>query len=328
MYNRFLITGATGFLGRTVVEMLVRRGADVRALVLPNDPYENMLPDGVQRSVGNICDEDSLNDFFENVEPNTCLIHCAGIVSIASDVNRILFDVNIQGTENIVRQCLKHKVARMIYVSSVHAFPDKPMGKVIDERDDIVPARVSGDYAKSKAAATNIAENAIRNGLNVGIVFPSGIIGPGDVAVSGIALMLKQYLKGRLPLAVAGGYDFVDVRDVAQGIIHCAEYGEMGERYILSGHYSTIRNMLGISGKIVNSKRRAVYLPVKAARLFARIYESYCIRRKKPLFFTPYAVDVLASNGLFSHFAATNRFGYQPRPLEETLRDMIPRLEG
>lgn len=134
--------------------------------------------------------------------------------------------------------------------------------------------------------------------------------------------MAKSFLAGKLPLAVRGGYDFVDVRDVARGILACSESGEPGKGYILSGHYVTIRKMLQLVGKTAKLRYRPIGLPLGLAKLAAPYYERRSLKERKPLFFTPYSVSVLASNGRFSHAAASERFAYQPRPVEETLRDM------
>mgnify|MGYP000001741226 FL=1 len=134
--------------------------------------------------------------------------------------------------------------------------------------------------------------------------------------------MAKSFLAGKLPFAVRGGYDFVDVRDVANGILACSESGEPGKGYILSGHYVTIRRMLQIIGAAAKRRYRPICLPLGLARLAAPYYERRSLKARKPLFFTPYSISVLASNGCFSHAAASKCFAYQPRPLEQTLRDM------
>ena len=134
--------------------------------------------------------------------------------------------------------------------------------------------------------------------------------------------MAKSFLAGKLPFAVRGGYDFVDVRDVAKGILACSESGEPGKGYILSGHYITIRKMLQLVGKAAKLKYHPICLPLSLAKLAAPYYERRSLKDRKPLFFTPYSVAVLASNGQFSHAAASKCFAYQPRPMEETLWDM------
>ena len=322
MFDKYLVTGATGFLGRAVAEELVRRKAQVHALVLHDDPYTDVLPKEVRTVIGDVCDKSSLSDFFADADSRTCVIHCAGIVSVASRPGPRLYQVNVGGTWKVLRQCMEHDVGKMVYVSSVHAIPEKPKGCIISEDCEFSPGLVDGDYAKSKAATTELVFDAAERGLNASIVFPSGIIGPGDLQGGSFTSMAKSFLSGKLPFAVRGGYDFVDVRDVARGILACSESGEPGKGYILSGCYVTIRRMLQLVGKAAKLKYRSICLPLGLARLAAPYYERRSLRERKPLFFTPYSVSVLASNGQFSHAAASERFAYQPRPIEETLGDM------
>ena len=322
MFDKYLVTGATGFLGRAVAEELVRRKAQVHALVLHDDPYTDLLPKEVRTVIGDVCDKSSLSDFFADADSRTCVIHCAGIVSVASRPGPRLYQVNVGGTWKVLRQCMEHDVGKMVYVSSVHAIPEKSKGCIISEDCEFSPGLVDGDYAKSKAAATELVFDAAERGLNASIVFPSGIIGPGDLQGGSFTSMAKSFLSGKLPFAVRGGYDFVDVRDVARGILACSESGEPGKGYILSGCYVTIRRMLQLVGKAAKLKYRSICLPLGLARLAAPYYERRSLRERNPLFFTPYSVSVLASNGQFSHAAASERFAYQPRPIEETLGDM------
>ena len=322
MFDKYLVTGATGFLGRAVAEELVRRKAQVHALVLHDDPCIHLLPKEVHTVIGDVCDKGSLSDFFADADGRTCVIHCAGIVSVASRPGPRLYQVNVGGTWRVLRQCMEHDVGKMVYVSSVHAIPEKPKGCIITEDCEFSPGLVDGDYAKSKAAATELVFDAAERGLNASIVLPSGIIGPGDLQGGSFTSMAKSFLAGKLPLAVRGGYDFVDVRDVANGILACSESGEPGKGYILSGCYVTIRRMLQLVGKAAKLKYRPICLPLGLARLAAPYYERRSLRERKPLFFTPYSVSVLASNGQFSHAAASECFAYQPRPMEETLGDM------
>lgn len=322
MFDQYLVTGATGFLGRAVAEELVRRRAQVHALVLRDDPYIHLLPKEVHTVIGDVCVESSLTDFFADADSRTCVIHCAGIVSVASRPGSKLYQVNVGGTWRILRQCMKHNVGKMVYVSSVHAIPERPKGCIITEDCEFSPGLVDGDYAKSKATATELAFAAAERGLNASVVFPSGIIGPGDIQGGSFTSMAKSFLRGKLPFAVRGGYDFVDVRDVAKGILDCSENGEPGKGYILSGHYVTIRKMLQLVGKTAKQKYRPICLPLGLAKLAAPYYEHRSLKKRKPLFFTPYSVAVLASNGQFSHAAASECFAYHPRPVKDTLRDM------
>ena len=167
----------------------------------------------------------------------------------------------------------------------------------------------------------------LMEGLNASVVFPSGIIGPGDLGKGSITNMLLSFLAGKLPLAVKGGYDFVDVRDVAEGIVSCVEKGVRGKCYILSGHYATIRDILETVAGSTGIKKAVSYIPIALAKIVAPFYELDSIRRKKKLFFTPYAVHVLQSNARFSKKASENDLGYTPRSLKETLLDTVKWLK-
>lgn len=322
MFKKYYITGATGFLGRHVIMALAGKKADIFALVMENDPHARELPEWVNVCRGNVCDNASLKDFLTEADEESCLIHCAGVVSVASRPGEKIYKVNVGGTRNILRHAEEKRIGKMVYVSSVHAIPEKPKGTEITEETSFSPELVKGDYAKSKAMATALAFEAAERGLNISIVFPSGIIGPGDTDGS-VTYMLRTLSRGRLPMAVKGGYDFVDVRDVAAGIMDCTEKGVPGHGYILSGQYVQLREILETAKEAMHIRRGISYLPVKLAKLVAPLYEKWSLRKKRPLFFTPYAVAVLESNGRFSRRAAAAAFGYQPRDFKSSIRDMV-----
>ena len=328
MDEKFLITGATGFLGRTVIAELMQRGKRVRALVLPNDPFVENLPADTEVVFGDVCDDLSLERFFSGADSRTCVIHCAGIVSVASHPGERLYKVNIGGTNNVLRHSEKHEVGKLIYVSSVHAIPEKPTGTAMDEDVVFSPDKVRGDYAKSKAIATSLVLEAAARGLNASVVYPSGIIGPGDIGKGSITSMLISYLSGKMPFAVKGGYDFVDVRDVAAGIVSCAERGEPGKGYILSGHYATIRDILTLAKAEAGMTRGPVCLPICFAEFAAPFAEKRSAGKNQSLFFTPYSISVLKSNGRFNRSAAETRLGYSPRSLESSIGDTVRWIYG
>ena len=323
MFRNYLVTGASGFLGRTVLAELKEKGACVRALVMENDPLAVNLPDWVSVVYGDVCDEASLNRFFSGADSQTCVIHCAGIVSVASHPGDRIYRVNVGGTNNILRHCEKAGVGKLIHVSSVHAIPEKPKGTEITEDAVFSPELVRGDYAKSKAIATSLVFEAARRGLNASVIFPTGIIGPGDLGQGSITNMLLSFLAGKLPIAVKGGYDFVDVRDVAAGIVSCAEQGQQGYGYILSGQYASIRDILNAAKDALELKRAVSFLPICFAKLIAPFYERRSLRKKQTLYFTPYAVAVLGSNSRFNRSAAAAAFGYAPRSLQSSIRDTV-----
>ena len=105
MYQNYLITGATGFLGSAVVQLLLAHGCRVLALVMNNDPLIHTLPKNVTTFFGDLTDQDSLRDFFAAGGDNFCVLHCAGLVSISSKPGEAIYAVNVQGTQNILNLC-------------------------------------------------------------------------------------------------------------------------------------------------------------------------------------------------------------------------------
>ncbi len=251
----YIITGITGHLGNTVVRCLRGCGEKIIGLLLPGE--KNPFPD-VEAVYGDVTEKDSLRELFAYAK-DSIVIHCAGKVSISSFDGLEMWNTNVAGTRNMVNLSMEYGVRKFIYVSSVHAIPEKPDGLEISEITDFCPENVVGDYAKTKSAATAYVLEAFQKGLPACVVHPSGIIGPYDPGLGQMSAVLQLYLKKRLPVGVDGGYDFVDVRDVAKGIVSCCENGKAGECYILSGHYYSIKTFLELAAKEVSRQAPRMY---------------------------------------------------------------------
>ena len=327
MGTLFLVTGATGHLGNTIIQKLISGGEKVRALVLDGDKLANNLPAEVELCVGDVSNIKTLSPFFDSRGNDLIVIHCAGIISISSGKSKKIYDTNVNGTRNIVELCNKHHVKKLVYVSSVHALPVLPHGKIMFEVSTFSPKKVKGTYAKTKAEATALVLDAASQGLNVSIVHPSGIIGPFDHGCSPMtALFLHLSLKN-LPACVTGGYDFVDVRDVAEGIISCCHSGRNGECYILSGNYIPVFEIVKAICKEVGTKTPKI-IPIWLAKIAAPFSELYSSISHKPSLFTSYSLYTLSSNAVFSYKKAERELGYKPRPFLETVSDTVAWLRN
>lgn len=315
------LTGATGHMGQAVARELLARGARVRALVQPGDRLADTLPPGVERVPGDVTDAPSLDRFLD-VPGEKRVIHCAGVITIAGRPDPRLERVNVGGTRNMLGAALRAQVSRFVYVGSVHAIPEDASGQPMREPDAFDPARVVGQYAKSKAAAAREVLAAAKSGLHATLALPSGLLGPYDYARGHMARMLEAVAGGRLRAVVRGGYDFADTRDVAGGLCACLERGRAGESYILAGGWHSVFEIA--RGYCAALKRKPVgtVLPLWAARMAAPFAEGAALISGAPALFTAYSLHTLKAPAHFSCEKAARELGYAARPLMETLRDM------
>ncbi|WMJ22461.1 NAD-dependent epimerase/dehydratase family protein [Paludicola sp. MB14-C6] len=324
MNKIYIVTGAFGHLGNTIVRKLVALGETVRGLVLPNETSPALEGYNVEVVKGNVCDINSMEPLFACEEPTEFyVIHTAGIVSISSRYLQKVYDVNVNGTKNIIELCKRNHVKRFVHVSSVHAIPEPDNNQTIHEINQFNEKSVVGLYAKTKAIATQLVLDSVKDGLDAVIVHPSGIIGPNDYGHAHLTQLIMDYLDGRLTACVKGGYDFVDVRDVADGIISACHNGEKGECYILSNRYCSIPDLLNNLHQISGKKKIKTILPLWIAKATAPLSEIYYKLKKQPPLYTSYSLHTLKSNANFTHKKANRQLGYQPRDLKLTLKDTV-----
>ena len=317
----YIITGICGHLGNTLAHKLVAKGHTVSGLALPNEDSSMLegLPVNLYR--GDIRDEASLLPLFENAK-DAYVIHCAGIITVASGVSRLVEDVNVRGTENILSMCGRFSVRRLVYISTVDIIPQLQHGYTA-EAAFFDPGAYQSQYAVTKAKASNLVLQAAKEGLSAVVVHPTAIVGPGDYGTGPATKMILMYLSGKLTLAVKGGYDFVDVRDVANGVIAAAEKGRSGECYILGGAYLTIHQALNLLAKVSGGANVRRTLPGWLVRLSVPLLELSCrITKKKPAV-TASSLDVLESNGHYSTEKARNELGYLPRDIKDSFTDTV-----
>lgn len=169
---------------------------------------------------GDVRDKASLEPLFADTEEQEVIvIHTAGIIDISAKASAAMAAVNVGGTRNVAELCLAHKVRRLVYVSSGARHPRKGRPAGAGRSGSFLPDAVVGGYAKTKAEATQIVLDAVQRGLDAVVVHPSGILGPYDRTGNHLVQLVTTYIQGKLPACVRGGYDFVDVRDVAAGCL-------------------------------------------------------------------------------------------------------------
>ncbi|MEG0995117.1 MAG: NAD-dependent epimerase/dehydratase family protein [Bacilli bacterium] len=323
MEKVYLVTGAAGHLGNTIVRKLLEKKGLIRVFILKGDtfPIEDKR---ISIFYGDVTDKETIKPFVQGLEKTDSIcIHCAGIVSIASRYEEKVYQVNVNGTKNIMDACMENNIKRVIHVSSVHAIKENKDGSIIKEATSFSKDNVEGLYAKTKAEASAYVLCMAKKGLNVSIVHPSGIFGPGDYGHGHLTQLIIDYCNHRLTAAVKGGYDFVDVRDVADGIISCITKGSSGKCYILSNKHFEIKEILEMLHEITGHKKIKTILPIWFAKLTAPLSEWYYRLKKQPPLYTSYSLYTLTTNSLFTHKLATKELNYHPRPMNDTLRDTV-----
>jgi len=316
-----VVTGATGHIGNVLVRELITRGHSVRALVLPDDDCRPLADLNTKITYGDVTDLKSLESAFVGAD---FVYHLAGIVTIMPGMKKVLEHVNVGGVRNVATACRASGVRRLVYTSSVHAIAEPPRSTVIDESQPFDPDRVLGDYARSKARATLLLLDEVsKGGLDAVICCPTGVIGPWDYGISNIGQLILDFASGYLKSYVKGAYDFVDVRDVAHGIILAAEKGQSGRHYIFSGSQVQVPELMKELEQRIGYPAPTYEIPsaiARAAGVLASVY--YRLVQRRPVF-TAYSIDVLRSNSQVSSARARDELGFTTRPWQDSIHDHV-----
>lgn len=315
-----LVTGATGHIGNVLVKELLRKGEKVRVLVLPGEDLTPLNGLEVEIFHGNVLDTDSIAAALNGID---YVFHLAGIISIMPGQDQLVHDVNVNGTANMVKAARAAGVKRFVYTSSIHAFKRVQHGIVIDEDIPIDPDSTIAAYDRSKAEATLAVLAESKMGLPAVIVCPTGVLGPFDYKGSELGILIQDWMAHRVNFLIEGKYDFVDVRDVVQGMISARDRGTIGQIYILSGESIRVIDIWRMVKELVDFKSSFIQIPTKLAMFTAKISQVYYnLSHSKPRF-TTYSIETLHSNSSITNIKARTALGYSPRSLRETIRDTV-----
>lgn len=320
-----VITGGKGYVGYALVKELEARGARMRLLLRTDSPYF----DGIdcEKFMGDVTNLEQLEQAFEGAET---VYHVAGIVDISGTKDKQVWNVNYEGTKNVVAACKKCGVKTLVYCSSVDAIAVREDMNIIREAKSFDPDLLEGAYAKSKASATQYVLDNADDDLKVCVVHPSCCIGPYDNNnTSSVGTMLRLYLKGLFPVTMDfGGYNFVDVRDIAKGMVAAAEKGGNGECYILSGYAHTLDEFIRTLAYVCDKKPPKIKLRKSMIMKLLPEIEKVFDALKLPPLLNEYSVRKLCENCNFSCFKAKTELGYNPMTLEESLRDTVEWMQA
>ncbi|HJQ99740.1 MAG TPA: hopanoid-associated sugar epimerase [Candidatus Polarisedimenticolaceae bacterium] len=253
-----LVTGGTGFIGAHVVRALLARGREVRCLVRPGTPRDNLAGLPVEIAAGDLNDAASLARACAGAD---IVYHVAADYRLYARDPREIYRVNVEGTRSLLRAAGEAGVTRFVHTSSVGALGLTKDGSPADETTPVTLDQVVGHYKRSKFLAEREAEAAAAAGLPVVIVNPSTPIGEYDIKPTPTGQVIVDFLARRMPAYVRTGLNLVDAKDVAEGHLLAAERGRVGERYILGHRNMTLKEMLDLLAEITGLPAPRVRVP-------------------------------------------------------------------
>jgi dihydroflavonol-4-reductase len=315
--TRVFLTGGSGFVGGALLERLIERGDDVRALARSEEAAAALRSRGADVARGDTLDEDALAEAMRGCD---LLYHVAGINTLCPTDPIALFDVNVRGAEAAVRAAARAGVGRVVLTSSAAALGEAE-GTVGNEDS---PHRGSylSTYERSKHAGELAAFAAARRaGVDLVAVNPSSVQGPGRTG--GTGRILIAYLNGTLKAFLDTSLSLVDVRDCVEGHLLAAERGRPGERYVLNGATLSSLEALRIVSEMTGLTDRPRLLPPRVAVGTAQAIElaSRARKRKPPL--CREMVRTMLHGHRYDGTRAERELGLQYRPIRETFAATI-----
>ena len=305
---RAFVTGASGFIGRRLVQDLARQGGPVTAL-LHRDAQE--LPVAIAKVQGSL--EDGTDKLAEAMSGHDVVFHLAAQVSF--DPRRLpdLLRVNGEGTRTVLSAAKKAGVDRTVVVSSASTigFSDRAEG-LLDEDAPFDPRWAERNpYLHSKRVAEEHAAEAVRGGQWVTIVNPTTVFGPGDRTLNSGTLVRQVAQSPAVPVP-PGGSNVVDVDDVVSGILAAAARGQPGRRYILGGANLMFREIIDRIASVVG--RRPILVPLPRAARYPMMAAAWLVQKAtSSRLITPQIISDTFAYKFFSSRRAEDELGWRAR---------------
>jgi dihydroflavonol-4-reductase len=315
--NTLAITGATGHLGTTILLQALEKGIKVRAA------FRSWKPDIQHENLSWIKGDLSVDSIRELLASANAVIHCAAKISIDGDRDGSVKQTNVQGTRNVFEACLQCPGIRIVHVSSTHAIIEEGKDELFDESRPLKSAKYAAyDYSKAESERV-VHEFIAAHKLHIVIVRPSSILGLPDYRPSLLGTALLDLYKGKLPALTSGGYDFIDVQDVASSCLTAIDQGRSGETYLLTGTFHELK-ALGDMIRELGGARTPMIIPINCLLPLAPIVGLFSKLRGKTSPFTRESLLTLRNaHPNMSHEKAQTELNHRPREIKEVVQDLI-----
>jgi dihydroflavonol-4-reductase len=316
--QRAVVTGGSGHVGVNLVRSLLADGHTVNVVDVRRPVTAMCL--GATWTRADVRDERQMRQAFLGAH---VVYHLASVISVVGAMRGLVESVNVDGTRTVASAALAAGVPRLVYCGSVHAFD---LAHARDEPITEASVRSTGPrlpaYDRSKAAAEAELRRVVDRNLDAVSINPTGVVGPIDEEPSRMGAMFLALWRRRLPAIVAGGFDWVDVRDVVAALRAAAVRGRTGETYLVPGHRLSIRQLVDLAAACSHHARVPRTAPAWAVG--ACQPAATCLARytRNPLLPTREALRALTTFPIVDGGKAHRELGHQPRPIQETLGDL------
>lgn len=321
--KKTLVTGGCGFLGSSIVKRLLARDLEVRVLALPNESTDNLADTrGVEIVRGNLLDIDACKRAVAGVDT---VFHCAAVYKAYAPDPSGMYAVNSRGTFHMLEASRREaSVERVVYTASIVSLGIPPVGTLGDEDTEYKVWDLDFPYSRSKFHSRELAEDFARWGLDVRVVCPGVVFGPGDIAPTPSGkLILETVAKSGPPIWVEGGASYVDVRDAAEVHALAAEKGRAGERYIASAHNLSNQSLLEAITRAAGMSRRYYKMPTPVARAAIIAMNEQAKRAGTEPVLARDFFEYSLQPSFFRNRKSVEELGASYRPIDETIRDAI-----
>lgn len=320
----YIVTGCTGFVGNVLTKRLISDGLKVVGFARSEKKVKQVFGDNAPQMIyGDVTKKEDVDRLFENADSNTVVIHTVAKVSIGESSNEEMQSITVDGTSNVVSCCINKKVKKLLHITSTEALPRNKT--LLENAKQYIPDpnNTTNGYARTKSLADKIVLDAVENnGLDASLLMLASVIGPGDYTKGHMSQMFIDYIEGRLPASIDGGYNDFDIRDVADVLPNIVDKSVAGENYIFANKPNKINNMLNIIANKLN-KKKLITLPIWMAYAGLPFLTLWAKMTKKRPLYTKVALSTLKEDADFPLEKTIETFGYTPRPLEQTVSDQV-----
>ncbi|MZG30790.1 MAG: NAD-dependent epimerase/dehydratase family protein [Nitrospinae bacterium] len=316
-----LLTGATGFLGSALARELLKEGRKLKLLVRENTDTRNIDDLDCEVFHGDLRDRDSLKTALVGCRR---LYHTAAYYSLWSRDKKMIYDINVQGTRNILESALEADVEKVVYTSTVGCIGLSRDGSPANEEQPMNTETLCNDYKLSKYQAEQVAHELYGRGLPVVIVNPSTPVGPRDIKPTPTGKIILDFLDRKMPAYIDTGLNLIDVADCARGHILAEEKGQPGERYILGNKNMSLKEILLALETLTGLKAPTIKMPYWVAYTAGLACEwfSNTITHQPPS--VPLAGVKMAKHFMyFDSSKAVRELGLPQNPVESALEQAV-----